>query len=259
MKGKLSILLVLAILCFSIISFASTSEDAEGVYFVATGLNGILKEISKTEEEYIYNSTNNDRLSSIAYNPFISGFYYIDANKNLIMALENVFNESAEPEIIYEHNTYVRHVRYVHDEPSNQSENPEDEWHLYFSESDSKGKIYRINDGATETIYKLDLDFFWAGNFSFSPDGTLYISSGNSIPASLYKYNADTDSFDIVYTDYDNCIMGFDFIDEDNILYGNHDNSICSLNLSTQEKEEYFKCTLNEDYGIWMQDILYMK
>jgi serine/threonine protein kinase len=99
---------------------------------------------------------------------------------------------------IFTHNTYVRDLALDEDD------------NIYFSEASgahSDGKIYRLvpaTDRAAarvELFYTIDLGKVsgrWSGNFAFGRDAkgkvdtnTLYLSSGNHDPASIYRITRD--------------------------------------------------------------------
>lgn len=113
--------------------------------------------------------------------------YYVNANENKIYLAWHTATGWKET-IVYTHSTYVRDIawgpgRYVgkHYVPD-----------LYFSEalgSAGNGKIYRLVNGKAKLYYEVkleDVGGFWAGDFTFA-NSTLYLSSGNRIPASIYK------------------------------------------------------------------------
>lgn len=122
------------------------------------------------------------RLYSVAVAPD-GTVYFSNHNDNHIYRLLLPSGEEAR---VYTHDTYTRDVEF------------DSEGRLYFSESTGAG-----GDG---TVYRLDLesrvarpvfsvklaqvDGYWAGNFAFAPDGSLWLSSGNRVPASLYKVEA---------------------------------------------------------------------
>ncbi len=121
------------------------------------------------------------RIHSFTPHPAIrEKIFYLDANTNqIILHLLSGHQEMTA----FEHTTYVRCVRF----------GPEND--LYFSEAfgaGSDGKIYRVVNNRAELYLEVPLSQakYWAGYFEFTPEG-LYISSGNHIPASIYKYEGN--------------------------------------------------------------------
>jgi hypothetical protein len=115
--------------------------------------------------------------------------YYLCANR-----FEVIQEDGNGEMVLFKHTTYVRDLGL--DEEDN----------VHFSEATGAGgdgKIYRIKPGkgrggATAelvcTVPIRDLGGFWAGNFAFGrtekgalDTSTLYLSSGNMIPSSLYR------------------------------------------------------------------------
>lgn len=101
--------------------------------------------------------------------------------------------------VIYQHTTYIRNIAF------------DTEGNLYFSDASgarSDGVIYKLerqvsgdfSDQASEvyTVHLYDVDGSWAGHFTFDskhPDDPeqryLYLSSGNTIPALIYRVPID--------------------------------------------------------------------
>jgi len=131
--------------------------------------------------------------------------YFVDANDNHIYRIDGLTITT-----VYTHETYVRDLDF---DPSG---------NLYFSEASGGGQdgvIYRLalaGGGATvSTVVPLaEVNGFWAGHFTFSPSGELYISSGNVIPASIYKF--DGAQFQKLFT-HDLPINGFTFSDSNDL------------------------------------------
>jgi hypothetical protein len=96
---------------------------------------------------------------------------------------------------------------------------------LYFSESygaGQDGKIYQLsNTGVASLFYTVAIAKvgFWAGNFAFSPDGTLYIANGNISGASIYRCpigGAPTSAF---HRTDGGSVLGFGFSTDDTLLF----------------------------------------
>jgi hypothetical protein len=80
------------------------------------------------------------------------------------------------------------------------------------------------------TVRLSDVDGFWAGDFIHDSDGNLYLSSGNQIPASIYRVSGGTVSR--IYTSNNAPITGMAYRDG-SIYYANWGNEIHRLELST--------------------------
>jgi len=95
-----------------------------------------------------------------------------------------IFNfASAAVRVVFTHTTYVRDVAF---DPSG---------NLYFSEAfgaGKDGKIYKFDPAAHAaslfyTVPLASVGGSWAGDFTFSPDGHLYLSTGNRVGGSVYR------------------------------------------------------------------------
>ena len=117
------------------------------------------------------------KIYSFSFHPVPEKVYYVDANSREIRLF---LLGSGDYGTVYEHSTYVRCVRFR-----------ADEGRLYFSEAAGAGggKIYTIVRNEAELYYEVSpelVDGSWAGDFDFGADGELYLSSGNTVPASIY-------------------------------------------------------------------------
>lgn len=134
--------------------------------------------------------------------------------------------------VVFEHRTYIRDVAV---DPSG---------NLYFSEASgakSDGRIYKLSPGVNEprpkgfsprTLYTVELktvDKFWAGDFTFDAQGKLYLSSGNHIPASIYRVPRNPNGVygrpQSVYQDSRGAIKGIAI--EPNVIDPNNPDFIC--------------------------------
>jgi hypothetical protein len=144
--------------------------------------------------------------------------YFIAPNQN-----EIYFTDGLTETLAYRHHTYVRNIAF----------HPDSGAYLYVSESwgaGGDGRIFRLNlrREAVEEFCTVPVSEvgFWAGDFAFDPDGNLYISSGNRIPAAIYRYVRG--HFVEQYTT-DEPIMGFCFVDRHTLYYVNHRNHLYRL------------------------------
>jgi hypothetical protein len=144
----------------------------------------------KTAEPHLLSSERSvvvGDLHAIAFAP--AARYYLSRNRNMLIQADKKGEE-----VVYRHTTYVRDL--VLDDRDN----------VYFSEASGAGgdgKIYRVvpiggaNPDRAELICTVplgDVGGFWAGDFAFGrlPLGgldtdMLYLSSGNKVPASIYR------------------------------------------------------------------------
>ena len=134
--------------------------------------------------------------------------YFSSANER------RIYDKNGQREnVIHEHRTYIRDIAF------------DREGNLYFSEASgarSNGVIYKLERQEPEgfsdsalgvyTVELRDVDRFWAGYFTLDENGNLYLSSGNRIPASIYKIPIGTNgaygSPQRIYTDIQAPIAG---------------------------------------------------
>ncbi len=159
------------------IYYADGGESLGSVYYANTA----------TAPDNIIYTRPSERLYSFTFHPGIpEKLYYANSNQNNIyMTAETGSGWSAET-IVYTHTTYVRDIAFAFDQNG--------EIGLYFSEATGAGgdgKIYRLDSGGSAvpfyTVKLSDVGGFWRGDFAFDYNGNLYLSSGNRVPASIYK------------------------------------------------------------------------
>jgi len=183
------------------------------------------------------------QLSSFCFHPGAPKLYFLSRNENTIWRADYINGTWYEEFPVYQHQTYVRCVRFVHDEAGQHPDNPADEWHLFFSEATGAGGdgvIYRIVGRSVETYYTVeldDVDGFWAGWFGFSPDGTLYLASGNRTGAGLYRVSDS--GVQRVYQ-AGGAIAGFVFLSETTLLYADWEQNVYFLDLDEGEADLIF-------------------
>ena len=221
MKKKiLSLCFLLGILgnlyldCAEPVIFHTDQLESPGKIFYVTG--GVERQFFQASSGSIYNCAfGNDGL-----------LYFSNQNDKKLFC---VFNE--EPTVIYEHTAYIRDIG-VHPDGR-----------VYFSEtsgSSADGKIYRLIDGAVQLFYTVrlsEVNGYWNGNFAFDTSGTLYLSSGDTIGASLYKVinNIPTP----IYSNPGGRIGGFDFDNSGMIYYSDWVHTVYKLNLLTGIRTVY--------------------
>lgn len=128
----------------------------------------------------------------------------------------------ADGTIVYTHSTFLRDLAVGHDGA------------LYFSESSgagADGKIWRFDAAGVPNLYYTvplaKVGGFFAGNFAFSPDGTLYISNGNYGGAGLWRCPVGSGTPTRVFrrTD-DGSFAGFCFPDDGTVLFTDFTNKL---------------------------------
>lgn len=145
------------------------------------------------------------RIYSVKVGPD-GGVVIVDANTRDVLTWAG-----GAPQVLHHHTTYVRDTAF------------DAQGRLYFSEATGaggNGRIYRLDDGGPVLFYTVSLASvggFWAGHFAFAPDGTLYLSTGNRIPSSIYQVSGGVPS--VFYSDPSGAIAGFDFDAAGNIYY----------------------------------------
>lgn len=170
------------------------------------------------------------RLYGFEFAPWDPNYlFFVNANEHKVYTVD-LDSPGMIEDIIFNNTTYVRDIAF--DAHNN----------LYFSEasgSGGDGKIYRIEADGGKTLYyrvKLSKFGFWAGNFEFGPDGTLYISSGNVAGASLYKVDVAANVVTKLLSSPGESIAGLTFGSDGHLYYANHKTRIYRVNLATLTK-----------------------
>jgi hypothetical protein len=183
-----------------------------------------------------------------AFNRRTNKLYVSNANK---FNLYSVDSTTGSASIEYTHTTYLRDVAF---DPNG---------NFYFSESSGAGgdgKIYLLNlttHAATlfYTVHLAQVGGFWAGDFTFAPDGHLYISTGNQIGAHIYRVdNPALPSAPVsVYSIATESVTGIAFDRSGQFYYSNWDGTngyIYQLNLTTGVRNPVFSSP-----GRWISDV----
>ncbi|MBN2445002.1 MAG: WD40 repeat domain-containing protein [Spirochaetales bacterium] len=169
-----------------------------------------------------------DRLSSFAFAPWDPDLlYYVNASDKHIFSVQ-LDTSGLTENTIYSHTTYVRDIAF------------DQSGILYFSESTGAGgdgKIWRVETGTTASLYytvKLsDVGGFWAGHFTFGPDGSLYLSSGNCIPSSIYHVDMAANTVTDIFHSPGASTTGITFGPEDMLYFADNGPNIYSFDLTT--------------------------
>ena len=219
------------------IYFADAGESPGSVYHYNT-TTGI--------EETVYTRPSR-RLYSFSFHPAIpEKLYYVNANEYKIYRTLQTPSGWTPEEVVYTHTTYVRDIAFAFDKDG--------ELRLYFSEATSgggNGKIYKIEDDKASLYYEVklaDVGGFWAGNFAFDDKGNLYLSSGNVIPASIYK--VEEGKVKEIFKDEKECISGLIYADGA-LYYANWETKIYRLDISTKERTVVYSNTKRT----WLSDV----
>jgi hypothetical protein len=153
-----------------------------------------------------------------AFNPRTNKLYVSNANKFNLYAVDSMTGLAS---IAYTHTTYLRDIAF---DPSG---------NFYFSEASGAGgdgRIYSLNLSthvATPfyTVHLTQVGGFWSGDFTFAPDGRLYLSTGNQVGAHIYRVdNPSLPSAPIsVYSIATESVTGIAFDRAGQLYYSNWD------------------------------------
>lgn len=220
--------------------FAVASEDPGSVY----SLNLLTHTLS------VLYTRPQGRLSSFTFHPEIpEKLYFVNASDKKIFRVLWLRDHWSEEEVVYEHTTYVRDIAFGPEPPGVTPGPGERRLTLFFSEATGAGggKIYYL-DGRNRPVLYYEVHMPWAGDFAFDEEGVLYLSSGNRVPAKLYKVQGGT-----VHTLYQHPgpIKGF-VVRDGKVYFADWGGSIYVLDLSTGEVQEVFR---NPRRFRWLSDV----
>jgi len=172
--------------------------------------------------------------------------YVSDANQFSLFAVDSTTGVASA---VFTHTTYLRDIAF---DPAG---------NLYFSEATgagADGKIYRLNlaSGTATVFYNVvrsSIGGFWAGDFTFAPDGHLYISTGNVVGGRVYRIDdpAASSTPVSVYSIAAESVTGIAFDRYGQFYYSNWDSTaghIYQLQLSTGTRQLIFS---TPGAGIW--------
>lgn len=225
---------------FAPIYYADGGASLGSVYYAAT---------SSAPDDIIYTRPSG-RLYSFTFHPGIpEKLYYADSNQNNIyLTAETGSGWSAET-IVHTHTTYVRDIAFAFDQNG--------EIGLYFSEASGAGgdgKIYGLESGGTAvpfyTVKLSDVGGFWRGDFAFDYDGNLYLSSGNRIPASIYKVATGTGAVTKIFDSKTGSIAGLVYRNG-RLYYAGWRQNIYRLDLSSGTSTVYY----TNPSRTWISDV----
>jgi hypothetical protein len=201
------------------IYFTDAMENPGNVY--SSGASG---------SENVYFARPSGNIYTFSFHPYVpEKLYYVNANDNKIYLAYPSGTWTTTDEVVYTHSTYIRDLEYY------SGSGPSD-LQIYFSESSGAGgdgQIYLLSGGIATPYYTVrlsDVDGFWAGDFIHDSDGNLYLSSGNRIPASIYRVSGGM--VNKIHTSSSAPIAGMAYLNG-SIYYANWGNEIHRLDLST--------------------------
>jgi hypothetical protein len=224
---------------FAPIYYADGGESLGSVYYANT---------ATAPDDIIYTRPSG-RLYSFTFHPGIpEKLYYANANqRNIYMTAETGSGWSAET-TVFTHTTYVRDIAFAFDQNG--------EIGLYFSEASGAGgdgKIYRIDGASAVPFYTVklsDVGGFWRGDFAFDYDGNLYLSSGNRVPASIYKVTSGTGAVTKIFDSKTGSIAGFVYR-SGYLYYADWRQNIYRLDLSSMTSTVYY----TNPSRTWISDV----
>lgn len=187
-----------------------------------------------------------NRLYHSAFDRRTGKLYVSNSNQFKLFAVNSATGAAGD---VFTHTTYLRDVAF---DPAG---------NLYFSEATgagADGKIYRLNlTSGTATVFynvlRSSVGGFWAGDFTFAPDGHLYISTGNVIGGRVYRIDdpAAASAPVSVYSIAAESVTGIAFDRYGQFYYSNWDSTaghIYQLQLSTGTRTLIFSAP---GAGIW--------
>ena len=224
---------------FAPIYYADGGEATGSVYYAGS---------SSAPDNIIYTRPSG-RLYSFTFHPGVpEKLYYANANEfNIYLTAETGSGWAAES-VVFTHTTYVRDVAFAWDQNGN--------FGLYFSEATGAGgdgKIYRVDGAAATPIYTVrlaDVGGFWAGDFAFDYEGNLYLSSGNRVPASIYKVATGTGAVTRIFDSREGSIAGLVYRDG-RLYYADWRQNIYRLDLSSMTSTLYYTNPARQ----WLSDV----
>jgi len=227
------------------IYFADARESPGSVYHYTGRSPSTL-----SSEEILYTRPSRN-LYSFTFHPGVAEkLYYVNANENKIYITQETGSGWTFEDAIYSHNTYVRDIAFAFDEDGDLG--------LYFSEasgSRADGNIYKVEGDKAHPYYEVKLslvDGYWSGDFAFDNEGNLYLSSGNTVPARIYRVEDGTGSVEEIFRDDEEPIKGLVYRDG-RLYYANWRTKIYRLDLNTNTRAVVYS---NPDRE-WTSDVCF--
>jgi len=222
MKAILSCLMVLATAC---VAGHPAAKQLDAVYFADALGPGRISGLEKGTVATYYARVKG-QIASLGIAP--DGTVYFAEGSGF----ELYKMERGQDALVYTHNTYLRDVAV------------DSRGKVYFSEASGAGGdgvIYRLDGSQAVVFYRVPLSQVngsWAGTFAFDPSDGLWLSSGNQIPASLYRVVHDVPQR--VYTASDGSIFGFFFEGKDSLLYADFGQRIYRLTIPAYQRTVFY-------------------
>jgi hypothetical protein len=211
--------------------------------FFITNANESPGKLYKVQDgaESVFYTRSKGRIYSLVFSN-TGRLHYVNANEKAIFRVIKILWFTFTTRI-YNHTTYVRDIAF----DSNGT--------LYFSEATgarANGKIFRIESGRPTLFQEVELSDvggFWAGAFTFDTQGNLYISNGNRIPASVYRFRDG--SWEEVFTDDSEPITGLTSLACDLLCYANWRSEIYIIDTNSGLRELVYSNPIH----LWISDI----
>lgn len=183
-------------------------------------------ESGKAWQAYARTLAGNGGISSIAESPG-GDLYYCDATEGRILKFDGT-----RELVVYQHIGPIKHLAFG---PTGG---------LFFSSvmgSRNGGTIFELKDSKAlpyHTIKPDDLPQGWGGTFAFDRSGMLWLSSGGTRPASLYRVRPQ--QLEQVYTTSSGGVLGFSFLQDGSIVYADGARSVYRVTLPSFRAEKLF-------------------
>lgn len=211
------------------ICFSVASERPGSVYSLNM-LTGAVSTLYTRPSGHLY---------SFAFHPGVpEKLYLVDANDKKIFLVLWLQDHWSDEEVVYQHTTYIKDIAFGPEPITGTPASGGSPLRLFFSEATGAGggKIYYLDNSNHPVLY-YHVRVPWAGNFAFDEDGVLYLSSGNRMPAKLYKVQGGV--MHILYQ-HTEPLKGF-VVRDGRVYFANWRGSICRLDLASGHVEEIFR------------------
>ena len=188
------------------------------------------------------------QLRSFTFHPGVpEKLYYVNANDTKVFRVLWLRDHWSEEEVVYQHTTYVRDIAFGPEPVTGTPAPGGPPLRLFFSEATGAGggKIYYIRNNRPVLYFHVPVP--WAGNFAFDEEGDLYLSSGNRVPAKIYKVVGGT--LHTIYS-HNEPITGF-VVRGGKIYFSNWRGAIYVLDLASGEVEKIFE----DSRFRWLSDV----
>ena len=188
--------------------------------------------------EHIFHRRHAGNVSSIAFTQD-GTLYFVSANDTKIFQVID-----SRERVVHTHHTYIRDIAFTENDT------------LYFSEATGAGgdgSIYWMQRGNPSLFADIPLNEiggYWAGDFAFDTHNNLYISTGNHIPASIYKRNR---GWEEIHKEEAEPIKGFSFLACDLLCFTNWHSDVYFLDTASDTKSPAYTGTSRT----WLSDVAF--